>query len=111
MRNNRGRGDLYGRLDALETRLVSTLDRRLAELSDADRRQYEAWKQRCAEHFAQHNGPPGSYFANWIDGKIERPHLPRHLERKLSGDEPQILETDSLTEAAEKWAHYREQRQ
>jgi hypothetical protein len=103
MRNNRGRGDLYARLEALEDRLISPLDRRIEQLSVADRKQYDKWRAQCREHFRQYDGEPGTYFKNWLDGTLSRPELPRHVNRQLSNDALEILVTDDLDRARDKW--------
>lgn len=104
------RGTLHSRLEALEQRLISPLDRRIDALSDADRATYEAWKRECSEHFAAWTGEPGNYFVEWLDGKNARPKLPRHVDRRLFDQSPGIAETDDEETARDKWAASVEQR-
>lgn len=104
MRSNRG--SLYSRLEVLEDRLISPLDRRIQSLSAPDREDYERWKQRVTDEFKLYRGEPGSYFAGWLSGETERTPLPRRLEQKLFPDRPNILEIDSENDARDKYEDY-----
>jgi len=103
----KSRGQLYARLEALEARLISPLDRAIEELNDNDRAEYDAWKQRCSEHYRKYDGEPGNYWRDVLDGKIIRPPLPRRIERQLRTDVPRITVDMSISDAAEVWQEFR----
>lgn len=71
-------------VDALEDRLISDIDRRVAKLSKRDRELYERWLNDCSAHFAAHHtGEPGSYWGGILDGTLQRPQLPYWIDRQL----------------------------
>lgn len=94
---------LYARLLALENSMINPMQQRIEQLSDADRNQYEMWKQACKQYYAQHETTPGGYFNSLINGDLQRPSMSIQLERVLFPDEIHIKETDSEDDAADKY--------
>ncbi|MET3793333.1 hypothetical protein [Aquamicrobium terrae] len=95
------RNDLWQRLDALEERLISPLERRIEALNPADRAIYDAWKRErivWSRQFA-----PGEQFAAYLDDERGGPQLARHVERQLFPGSQIITSNDNVADAAEKW--------
>ncbi len=101
------RNDLWHRLEALEARLISPLQQRIEALGPTDRATYETWKRQCRDHFKAYTGD--SYFNDWLDGKIHRPELPKHINRQLHPGWPVITAEMPLVDVAEKYRNILEE--
>ncbi|TDR30315.1 hypothetical protein [Aquamicrobium defluvii] len=94
-------GKLLSRLDALESKLISPLQRRLETLTPADRAAYETWKREriaWSRQFA-----PGEQFAAYLRTGRGGPQLARHVERQLFPGAQIITSNDNIADAAEKY--------
>jgi hypothetical protein len=106
-----GKGSIHARLNAIEDRLISDLDRRIAQLSDAEKRVYENWRTNCDEQYRNLETEPGKYFEAVINGETTLPHLREHVRFKLYGTPPVIpADTDNYG-AQDIWHTYREHKQ
>lgn len=104
MRNDRG--SLYNRLQAIEARFISPIDKRVSQLSDSHRQQYESWRAACKAQIEQYE--PSEFYRQRRLQKIKHPPLHRHVSVKLFDDLPATPPTASTRDIAEIWYKFRD---
>ncbi len=96
-----GRGSLHARLNAIEDRLISDIDRRIANLSDFDRRSYENWRTDCEEQYRNFETEPGKYFEAYLNGEAASV-IPYNVKLKLWGN-MYFSKTITIEEIKDEW--------
>lgn len=97
----RNRGNLFTRIDAIENRIISPLDRAVNSLTPSERHEYEAYKSRQRIWNSQFKTPDGLY-QSYLKGE-RGAWLPRSLGSKLFPMMQNIDETDSETTLRDKY--------
>lgn len=101
----RNRASLYSRLDALESKIISNIDRRVQLLSRRDRLRYEHWRQEYHDWSNRKYNP----YAAYLDGD-EGPKLPKYINIQLFPDMPIITETDTYEDIRDKFERMNDER-
>lgn len=81
---------------------------RVEELPDADRQLYRRWRLACVDWHQKFNRSDAAYQA-YLDGE-SFPELPYRLEIAIFGLPVEVLKTETLADAAEKWRQAMEKR-
>lgn len=108
MRNNRG--SLHARIDAIEQKLISPLDKRIQQLDQYDRVRFEQWREQCREQFKTHETEPGNFYKLHRNGDLSYPELPRHIENLVFHKSPELPAGATASELRHIWDNRRRAR-